>query len=425
MTDYNILATVDLTKYSSVPELYNDLLLLKKDNYENNDRIVFVHGHSSKILKLVKELLVVIDIPEFFVVYDQIDSNEGLDFEFSQSHCIYPWIGLNITNVGDILPCCMSKENIANIVDINIHDAYHGNILKELRKDLLAGNKPDNCTSCWHNEANGFVSMRQSAKHKFRDIYYKIDYQTEDFDNLQTFDLKLGNACNLTCKICNREASSKIAEKDYNNGVISFVEFNKLKNSTLWAKSEDFWDQLLPTIKNLKYLDLYGGEPLMSKMHFDLLKKLIDIGVSHNIKIDYNTNGTVFSEKFFDIWQHFKEVKLSFSIDDIEHRFEEQRYGATWSNVCENIKKYNSRRNKKFITEVFPTVNTQNVFYIPELLEWIAEQPFDHTHFNLLSDPMEYNIVSLDRPTKQKIINKLTLYQHHRICQQIIKLLES
>ena len=358
-------------------------------------------------------------------MYDQIDSNEGLDFEFSQSHCIYPWIGLNITNVGDILPCCMSKENIANIVDINIHDAYHGNILKELRKDLLAGNKPDNCTSCWHNEANGFVSMRQSAKHKFRDIYYKIDYQTEDFDNLQTFDLKLGNACNLTCKICNREASSKIAEKDYNNGVISFVEFNKLKNSTLWAKSEDFWDQLLPTIKNLKYLDLYGGEPLMSKMHFDLLKKLIDIGVSHNIKIDYNTNGTVFSEKFFDIWQHFKEVKLSFSIDDIEHRFEEQRCGATWSNVCENIKKYNSRRNKKFITEVFPTVNTQNVFYIPELLEWIAEQPFDHTHFNLLSDPMEYNIVSLDRPTKQKIINKLTLYQHHRICQQIIKLLES
>ena len=425
MTDYNILATVDLTKYSSVPELYNDLLLLKKDNYENNDRIVFVHGHSSKILKLVKELLVVIDIPEFFVVYDQIDSNEGLDFEFSQSHCIYPWIGLNIGNTGEIKPCCLSKENIANIVDINIHDAYHGNILKELRKDLLAGNKPDNCTSCWHNEANGFVSMRQSAKHKFRDIYYKIDYQTEDFDNLQTFDLKLGNACNLTCKICNREASSKIAEKDYNNGVISFVEFNKLKNSTLWAKSEDFWDQLLPTIKNLKYLDLYGGEPLMSKMHFDLLKKLIDIGVSHNIKIDYNTNGTVFSEKFFDIWQHFKEVKLSFSIDDIEHRFEEQRCGATWSNVCENIKKYNSRRNKKFITEVFPTVNTQNVFYIPELLEWIAEQPFDHTHFNLLSDPMEYNIVSLDRPTKQKIINKLTLYQHHRICQQIIKLLES
>ena len=425
MTDYNILATVDLTKYSSVPELYNDLLLLKKDNYENNDRIVFVHGHSSKILKLVKELLVVIDIPEFFVVYDQIDSNEGLDFEFSQSHCIYPWIGLNIGNTGEIKPCCLSKENIANIVDINIHDAYHGNILKELRKDLLAGNKPDNCTSCWHNEANGFVSMRQSAKHKFRDIYYKIDYQTEDFDNLQTYDLKLGNACNLTCKICNREASSKIAEKDYNNGVISFVEFNKLKNSTLWAKSEDFWDQLLPTIKNLKYLDLYGGEPLMSKMHFDLLKKLIDIGVSHNIKIDYNTNGTVFSEKFFDIWQHFKEVKLSFSIDDIEHRFEEQRYGATWSNVCENIKKYNSRRNKKFITEVFPTVNTQNVFYIPELLEWIAEQPFDHTHFNLLSDPMEYNIVSLDRPTKQKIINKLTLYQHHRICQQIIKLLES
>lgn len=425
MNDYNVLATIDLTKYRSVPELYNDLLLLKKDEYENNDRIVFVHGQSSKILKLVEELLDVIDIPKFFVIYNQVDCNEGLDFEFSQSHCIYPWIGMAIGTIGDMRACCESKEIIANIADTSINDVYHGTILKELRKDLLAGNKPDNCTSCWHNEANGFVSMRQSAKYKFKDIYYKIDYQKENFDNLQTFDLKLGNACNLACKICNRRSSSKIAEKDYNNGIISLVEFNNLKNSTLWAKSEDFWEQLLPTIKNLKYLDLFGGEPLMSKMHFDLLKKLIDVGVSHDIKIDYNTNGTVFSEKFFDIWQHFKEVKLSFSIDDIEHRFEEQRSGAIWSSVCENIKKYNSRRNKKFITEVYSTVNTQNVFYIPELLEWYSEQSFDHIYFNLLSYPMKYNIISLDKSTKQKIITKLTPYQHHSICQQIIKLLES
>ena len=184
-------------------------------------------------------------------------------------------------------------------------------------------------------------------------------------------------------------------------------------------------NKLLTTINNLKYLDLYGGEPLMSKMHFDFLRKLIDLDVAKNIKIDYNTNGTVYSEKFFDIWQHFKEVKLSFSIDDIGERFEQQRCGANWVNVCENIKKYNARKSNKFITEIFPTINTQNVFYIPELLEWAAKQEFDGVFFNILHNPIEYNITSLSIERKQEIIKKLGKHNNHPIYSSIVMLLEN
>jgi MoaA/NifB/PqqE/SkfB family radical SAM enzyme len=425
-TKNNILATVDLTKYNSVPELYYDLLPLKKDVYEECDRIVFLYGTSTKVLNLVKELLDFIDIPEFFVQYEQTNSTGGLDFEFSSSHCIYPWINLVIYTLGDIGPCCLYKGNISNInnSNSNLKEIYHSNLLQNLRKQLLVGEYPSACSACWQNESAGIPSMRQVAKHKFKEIYYKIDYEKENFDNLQIFDLKIGNSCNLACKICSPGASSKIAEAAHKSGMISTIEFDQLKKSVTWADSTHFWEQMLTTVNNLKYLDLYGGEPLMSKMHFNFLRKLVDLDVAKNIKIDYNTNGTVYSEKFFDIWQHFKAVKLSFSIDDIEERFEQQRCGANWVSVCENIKKYNAHKSNNFITEIFPTINTQNVFYIPELLEWAIKQNFDYIYFNMLESPIEYNITSLDLKEKYKIIKKLKENNVHECIPSIIKILQ-
>lgn len=422
--NFNILATLDLTKYNSVPELYNALLPLKKDVYEEYDRIVFLYGASTKILNLVKELLDFIDIPNFFVIYEQTTNIGGLDFEFSSSHCIYPWINLMLDNVGNIAPCCSFGERISNINDNSIVDVYQGTFMKNLRKDFLDGKYPAACSTCWKNEAVGIPSMRQAAKHKFREIYYKVDYEKEDFNNLQIFDLKIGNSCNLACKICSPESSSKIAEAAHNSGILSTIEFNHLKKSVAWADSTQFWDQILANVNNLKYLDLYGGEPLMSKMHFNFLRKLIDLDVAKNIKIDYNTNGTVYSEKFFDIWRHFKEVKLSFSIDDIGERFEQQRCGANWVSVCENIKKYNARKSNKFITEVFPTINTQNVYWLPELLDWIATQDFDHTAFNILYEPDSYNILSLKPQDKLAVIEKLKQHSQHEICNSVILMLD-
>jgi organic radical activating enzyme len=268
--------------------------------------------------------------------------------------------------------------------------------------------------------------MRQFAKHKFKDIYYTLDYINDSYKNLQVFDLKLGNACNLSCRICNRTSSSAIAEQEYTTGVISIAELHELKQTVNWADTDIFWNQMLDTVQNLKYLDLYGGEPLISRSHFNFLRKLIDLDVAKDIKIDYNTNGTVFSKKFFDLWDNFKEIKLSFSIDDIGLRFEQQRCGASWLTVCENINKFNQHRSNKFITEVFPTINTQNVFWIPELIAWINTQEFDYVGFNVLTTPIEFDIQNMNYKDKQKIIDKLQQYvNQHPIITSIIQLLSN
>ena len=424
----NILATINLSLYNSLDDLYEDLLVLKKDKFESNERILIQHTPGS--LTLVNELLTFIDIPDYFVIFEEIDSTSALDFTFSSTHCIYPWANLQIGSGGEMTPCCRFEGAVSNtnhkVLTINnstIHEVYHSDYMNSLRKKFLAGEKPVECSACWRDEASGIPSMRQGAKYKFKDIYYKLNYMQDDFQNLQIFDLKLGNACNLRCQICSPFSSSAIAEDHHTNGLMSTVEFSKLKKISKWAESEQFWDQMLPTVQNLKYLDLYGGEPLMNKLHFNFLKKLIDLDVAKNIKIDYNTNGTIFSEKFFDLWTHFKEIKLSFSIDDIADRFEAQRCGADWEKVCNNVKKYNDRRSNRFITELYATVNTQNILWLPELIEWYETQKFDFINFNLLNSPIEFNISSMSTENKLLAINKLKNYTNYPIVQSIVNLL--
>ncbi len=420
-----VIGIVDLTEIESLELIYSSLLALKKDVYEDNERIVVTHGSSVKILSLVRKILETVDIPDFFVEYQQIDRETKLEFDIGPSHCIYPWVNLQIDNLGDISPCCQYQSSTKiNISKNTLKDAYYSDSFTELRHKLLSGQYPSECSSCWRNESAGITSMRQAAKYKFRDIYYKLNYQKTEYNNLQSLDLKLGNKCNLSCKICNRYASSKIADNDLASGTITINEFNQLASDTKWASEKVFWDQLLPLMSQIQYLDLYGGEPLMSKIHFNFLQKLIDLDLAKNIKIDYNTNGTIYSEKFFNYWSYFKEIKLSFSIDDIGQRFEEQRQGANWGQVCNNIRLFNSHKSDKFLTDVYPTINTQNVYWLPELIEWINTQSFSGSSFNLLEHPYHYNISSLPQKEKRKIIDKFKQSPHSGILDSIIMILE-
>ena len=414
----NNVSTIDrifLHEYTKLNALYKKIVSLKKDVFQDNERIYFVwNPQSTTSLSIVQELLEFVDIPDFFVVFEEDQELPlfALDFVPQASHCIYPWINSVIMNQGKLDPCCLYKStDTANIKNVSLDEYYMSAPMVELREQFRQGKYDPGCDKCWKNESAGVLSMRQQAKFKLKDIYYQIDYSQDSVENLHMLDLKLGNTCNLSCRICNGRASIKIAEEELAHNRITHQQFIELKESTQWSESESFQRQLLSIAKNLTHLDIYGGEPLMSKAHFNFLKALIDLGVADKIKIDYNSNGTVYSDKFFEYWQHFKEVKISFSIDDTGKRFELERNGALWDTVCNNISRFNSMQSNKFITDVFPTVSILNVYYLPELLDWIQSQNFSQPpSFNTLNDPSHYAINNLPMHVKTIVTDKLSPY---------------
>jgi len=156
-------------------------------------------------------------------------------------------------------------------------------------------------------------------------------------------------------------------------------------------------------LADIRYLEFTGGEPFLIQEHFDLLQTLVDQGVSNQIEIHYNTNGTQYPAHAESIWQHFKHVEIAFSIDDVGARFEYQRTNAVWAEVCDNIEQFRQMRarNTNISLQVCCTVNVFNVLYLTDVIAWIDQQNFDYVYWNMLHDAPWLSIAHL--PTSAKI----------------------
>jgi MoaA/NifB/PqqE/SkfB family radical SAM enzyme len=332
--------------------------------------------------------------------------------------CILPWISIETSPIGSARPCCLADGEITkpngekyNLLENSLSEIYHSEYMQNLRQQFLNGEKPATCRRCWDEEAVGRTSKRINSRIRLKEYYNNIDWSNTDPDQLWFIDLKLGNICNLKCRICGSWSSSKWAREE-----LDYVpkEHRKDHIANIWMKqgawpreSEVFWDNLRSLLPNIKYFEFTGGEPFLIEQHFELLRYAVETGDSKHIEIHYNTNGTVFPEQA-ELWSNFKHVEIAFSIDNVGDRFEYERYGAEWKEVQANIARFTSMRSNKISTQLCATINIQNVYYLPELCDWISTQIFDHVYFNMLHDPWHMCIGRMTTAAKELVINRLT-----------------
>lgn len=330
-----------------------------------------------------------------------------------------PWISIETSPVGTVRPCCLAIDEITdnngnkyNLREHTLEEIYHSEYMQNLRKEFLEGKKPETCKRCWKEEEAGRISKRINSKVRLKDYYYLVDWQNTNPDQLWFIDLKLGNICNLKCRICGSWSSSPWAQEElaYTPEVTKkeHVAYWHLKQGMWPRESDQFWTNLRDLLPNIKYFEFTGGEPFLIKEHFNLLQFAVDNGYSKDIEIHYNTNGTVYPD--VSIWKHFKHVEVAFSIDNVAERFEYERHGAVWNEVQSNLLKFNRLRNTKFSTQLCLTVNIQNVYYLPEICDWITTQQFDSIYFNMLHDPWHMNIGRMTPAARQLVISRLTTH---------------
>jgi MoaA/NifB/PqqE/SkfB family radical SAM enzyme len=296
----------------------------------------------------------------------------------------------------------MEKELSQQIFEIGTHKSE-------------AGNKPATCQRCWDEEAAGRTSKRINSRIRLKEYYNSIDFQNTNPNQLWFIDLKLGNICNLKCRICGSWSSSKWAKEeiDYIPKLVdrkTHLAYTYLQDGAWPRESELFWDNLKTLLPNIKYFEFTGGEPFLIEQHFELLRYAVKHGYSKNIEIHYNTNGTVFPEQA-ELWSNFKHVEIAFSIDNVGTQFEYERYGAEWDLVQENIAKFTEMRSNKISTQLCTTMNIQNVYYLPELCDWISTQTFDHVYFNMLHDPWHMCISRMTTFAQDLVIDRLTTHE--------------
>jgi MoaA/NifB/PqqE/SkfB family radical SAM enzyme len=333
--------------------------------------------------------------------------------------CVLPWVSLEASPIGTVRPCCLADDeicdNAGNKFQLNTADfssIQNSDHMRGLRQQFLDGKQPQTCRKCWNEERSGRTSKRMHTLDRLKHMLPDQEW-TADAKPLMFLDLKLGNICNLKCRICGSWSSSQFATEE-----LSFLPRNEQKQSHAYQmlqagswprENQQFWQQIDSVLTDIRYIEFTGGEPFMIKEHFTMLQGIVDRGIAHQVEIHYNTNGTQYPEQAEDIWKHFKTVEIAFSIDDLGERFEYQRTNADWAVVLDTITSFQYLRDQlpNLRLQCCSTVNVFNVRYIDQLAHWIALQRFDFVYWNMMHDAWYFSIATLPKDAKAAIADHL------------------
>ena len=288
--------------------------------------------------------------------------------------CSIPWTGFSNEPDGRVQPCCLYKGFIKDggnplyIQTHSVEEIFHSEFMKELREQFRNGEKPAGCAVCWTDEENKYDSKRiiYNNIHKTFDIDYK-----KEPTNITEFQLIINNSCNLKCRSCTPSHSSQWQQeiKMITGSTGYEMPYGQSANETgkLWTERFNWY-------KDLKRLEVVGGEPFYVKQWHTMIHELIDLKYSKNIDITMTTNCTLFYPELIEkMSKNFKSVSIGLSIDGIGSVYEYIRHPGKWSTTYANMKQYYSYTDNINI-QINITISWLNALEIPRLHKLIYDE---------------------------------------------------
>ena len=319
--------------------------------------------------------------------------------------CPLPWTHLEVDVNGGASPCCLYKGSVPDVkvYEMGLKSIQQTEYMKKLRQEFRHGKRPTGCQNCWSEEDAGKTSKRMNSLYKMKNSL--TNWTPESKPTLKFIDFKLGNVCNLKCRICGSWSSSKWAQEELDYGENPVARKNLTEGG--WPKrNPQFFDDIKDDLKDAEYFEFTGGEPFMIRDHFKILMHCVEKGYAKNQDIHYNTNGTQLPPpEIFDLWSYFKRVEIAFSIDDIGPQFEYQRHPANWREVNANLVKFKERQTPNMDFQICTTVSIFNVFNLAKIAFWVAQYQPKFFYVNTLFDPDYFNVQTLPQQVKD-IVNQ-------------------
>ena len=326
------------------------------------------------------------------------------------TNCILAEQGLHLHNSGRCNSCSDSslwwKDDHGHDMDLTTHtveEIWNSNSRQDFLAELRNGVEHPNCKKCWQKEKVGIKSKRQISNEVFR---------PNNKTTPQYIDLKWGNVCNLKCRHCNPWTSSKWLKEWYdvdtrNQSYNQYIdEFKSTQQSYHSSNQAHFHNKFFEWFSDCKHLMLYGGEGMYVKDIQQMFEYAITEGKANDIDIYINTNGTIYSERWIEIFKQFRSVKLAFSIDGVGKSFDYIRYGASWDSVVENFKKYSATENIQ--TQIVVTIFSLNVYDSVDIIYNIFKELNTVPAVNFVYGPEWWDIRILPNDVKQEIYKRNT-----------------
>lgn len=436
---YDVVCCEDLADYHSRHSaIFNLFKKHYKEAFSPNERLILYTSQelSQDFLNHIQRAAVAIDISNYFILIatpfdvesklhnaSKLYGNDDITFNFeivqiknsllfgnsgyfkpSSTMCAYPFMGQAVgINNDSVRPCCKFLPSMGNLKINSIDEIFYSKSMEHIRQSLLKDQKVPECQICWDVEKNGLISHRQ---HGLTNYQHQLDQGWLDNIQVRKIELTPTNLCNFSCRICNPTASSTIAveELKYATNDNDKRKLKKLVNINKDESTNSIPKRLLTSLEHLEVLHILGGEPFMWPGLTTVLDLLIEKDRASKIRLEFNSNGSIYPITLVDKLKKFKYIELLLSIDNIGPRFEIER-GGKWENVYQNIIAFNNLKSEIFNVKAAITVNIQNVLYLDQIVDFFKNLNIDIVWW-YLEDPEYLSIQRTTQKTKNLIYEK-------------------
>lgn len=323
---------------------------------------------------------------------EKIHTTKAILDRISPTFCAVKWKHATINMAfGTVKSCCHQSFRQLELSHNESKTQFHDTALdRKERKQMLKGQRPQNCASCWWPEDHGQWSDRVLWSSKSWMSPYIEEIAQEKSENAQRpswLELNFSNVCNLKCSYCSPLFSTNWSKEiielgpyptvpPYNN--IEHLEgFKKIDSPKNEQMRHSFWHWFEKIYSDLRLLKLTGGEPLLSEETFRLFE-LVTKKPNFDMNFAINSNVSV-SKGIFDRLLNFvtKAEEMGFahkfclhpSVDAFGEKAEYIRHGLNFNLFKSNIEAYLAHPHVHLV--FICTINNLSLSSLRELWEYL------------------------------------------------------
>ena len=313
--------------------------------------------------------------------------------------CLAKWTQVTIhLQMGETHSCHHPKTHKIPLQELqrNPSALHNTRYKKRARKQMLEGERPEECEYCWNVEDNSemlsdrvYKSFEGWSKPHLEEI--KNLSWREDF-NPRYVEVSFSNTCNFKCSYCGPSFSSTwVKEIEKFGGYPTDDNFNDIE----WLKRqgkmpipynehnpyvEAFWEWWPELYRDLHTFRITGGEPLLAKDTWKVLDYIIEQdNPNTNLNLAINSNlgvPTELVEKLIEKVKILEEKSLvkSFvlytSVDTFGDHAEYLRNGLDFTKWQKHFEAFLDGTTKS-AGVIMSTFNALSIFRYQELLEYV------------------------------------------------------
>ena len=274
-----------------------------------------------------------------------------------------PWTHTYLSPQTERRMCCASREpaqsfkqyidtgnNAEEYKPLTLKEHWNSDHMRSVRLRMMAGEQLSECEVCDNKLLN--TNVYRSYWNKL--FQHKID---EAFDSTNdtgattmptiSFDYRFNNLCNFKCRMCGDMLSSSWEAESRKHKTWT-KESQPWMASPLREQITKFQDtqvvkEFVEAVESKTIKEIYwcGGEPLMWDMHWNAMKRIIELGFAKEVYVRYNTNlsRTSFKgTKLFDLLPQFQDWQICSSLDGTGEVGEYIRDGLNYKRWLDNFK---------------------------------------------------------------------------------------